>query len=164
MTGFAGMPSVNKRDERGLGTGVVGAFRAGDAGDGAVAEFFRSVGDALFDGIGGEGREDGAAAGQNAQRRADRGAAQNRADHALEVVARRHQVGDLGHQHFARALVFEVAQDFGDAEDADRQGDEVQAVRIFPDPQGEAWRAGVDVGADEAEQEAERHHRQGLDD
>ena len=61
-------------------------------------------------------------------------------------------------------LALEVAQDFGDAEDADRDRDEVQPIGIFADAEGEARRAGIDVGADEAEQQAERHHGQRLDD
>jgi hypothetical protein len=48
-------------------------------------------------------------------------------------------------------------------EDADRHRHEVQPVRIFADPEREARRAGVDIGADETQQQAERHHRERLD-
>ena len=119
---------------------------------------------ALLDRVGGEGRKDGAAARQDAERRADDGAAQDRRDHPLEIVARRQQAADLGHQHRAGLLALEIAQDFGDAEDADGDGDEVQPVGIFADAEREARRAGIDVGADKAEQQAERHHGQRLDD
>ncbi|MCY1297100.1 hypothetical protein D9M70_465260 [compost metagenome] len=153
-----------QRDERGLRTGIVGAFRTGDAGDGAMAELFRTVRDALFHRIGGESSKDRAAAGQNAEGRADDGAAHDRSEHALEVIPRRHQVRDLGHQHFAGAFAFEVAQDFGDAEDTDGERDEVQPVSILPDAERETRRAGIDVGADQTKQQAQRHHGQSLGD
>ena len=51
-------------------------------------------------------------------------------------------------------LVFQVAENFGDAEDADRDRDEIQAVGIFADAEREARRTGIDVGADKAEQQA----------
>ncbi len=118
----------------------------------------------LLDRIGRKCRKDRAAARQDAEDGADRRAAQNGADHCLEILARRHQVGHLRHQHGAGLFAFEIAQDFSDTEDADRDRDEVQAVGIFPDSEREARRAGVDIGADEAKQQAKADHGERLDD
>ncbi len=67
------------RDERGLRGGVVGALGAGDALDGAAAEVLRVARELLLHRVGGEGGEHVAAAGQHAEDRAERGAAQDRA-------------------------------------------------------------------------------------
>ena len=72
--------------------------------------------DALFDGIGGEGSEDRAAAGQDAEHRADRRAAQDRC--RIRRSPRRVGIRPVTFldQHGAVMLVFQIAQDFGDAE------------------------------------------------
>ncbi len=58
---------------------------------------------------------------------------------------------------------FEVDHDLGDAEQAHGDGREVDAVAELGDVEGEALGAGVDVGADQAEQQAEEDHGDRLD-
>ena len=58
---------------------------------------------------------------------------------------------------------FEVDHDLGDAEQAHGDRREVDAVAELGDVEGEALRAGVDVGADQAEQQAEEDHGDRLD-
>ncbi len=153
------------RDERGLRAGIVGRFRPGDAGDGALAEFLGRVRRRAFRPCrrrrrpGWRRRRAGCRAAEPMTVPRTIGAAM-----LPEVVAGRQQPADLPDQHRALVLVLEIAQDLGDAEHADRDGDEVQPVGIFADAEREARRAGVDVGADEAEQQAEHDHRQRLDD
>src|SRR3546814_8124725 len=52
-----------------------------------------------------------------------------------------------------RSLVLQIAQDLGDPEQADGDSDEAEAVGDLPVPQGEARRAGVNVGADQRSEE-----------
>ena len=67
-----------QRDERGLRAGVVGGLRRRHALDRALAEARRVLGDLLLQRVGREGREQRAAARQDAEQRAERGAAQDR--------------------------------------------------------------------------------------
>ena len=165
MTGLAGMPSVSSGMKRGLRAGIVGRFRPGHAGDRALAEFLGRL---------------ARCASRPCRRRRRPGSRRRpagcrapsrspcRAASAPTIAFRSsrdgQQAAELGAQHRAVLLALEVAQDFGDAEDAHRERHEVQPVGIFRDAEGEARRAGIDVGADEAEQQAEHHHGQRLED
>ncbi len=91
ITGLEGIPRVKQRNEGGLGAGVIGGFGGGHTFDGALAEFGRVLRDFLFDGIGCKGSENGAAAGQDTQGRAENGPAENRPHHALPVLFGRHR-------------------------------------------------------------------------
>ena len=70
-----------------LRVGVVGRFRPGHALDRALAEARRVLGQLLLDHVGRERRDRRPGARQHAEERAERGAAQDRAERALEVVA-----------------------------------------------------------------------------
>ncbi len=83
---------------------------------------------------------------------------------AAELLAGQPEVGDALDHDLALRLVLEVAQDLGDAEDADRDRDEVDAGVELEEAEGEARRAGVDVLADHAEQQAEHDHGERLQD
>ena len=96
-------------------------------------------------------------------RRAERGAAQDGLPHAPEILLRRHQTPDLAGEHLARFLGFEVGDDLGDAEQAHGHADEADPVGEFQNAEREAQHARVDVGADQAEQQAEQHHRNRLE-
>ena len=61
-------------------------------------------------------------------------------------------------------MFLEIDHDLGDAEQAHGDGREVDAVGKLGHVEGEALRAGIDVGADQAEQQAEEHHGDRLDD
>ena len=130
--------------------GVVGCLRRGNALDGAFAKLGAILRDLLFYGVGGERAENGTAAGKNPQRGADNGAAQNRCDHAFEVLLSRPQAGDLCDLHRALFFVLQVAYDLAQAEHSHGDGDEADAVGEFKNPEGKAWRAGIDVRANES--------------
>ena len=66
------MPKRQHRDERGLRAGIVGGFRRRDAADVALAEIARRLRDVLLERIGGERREQRAAARQHAENGAQR--------------------------------------------------------------------------------------------
>ena len=164
ITGCAGMPRVS------IGMNEVWAAAllalSGPATP-SIAPWPNSCGRArepLLHRVGGEGGEHVAAAGQHAEDRAERGAAQHRRGDAAELLAGQPEVRDALDHHVAGRLVLEVAQDLGDAEDADRDRDEVDAGVELEEAEGEARRAGVDVLADHAEQQAEHDHRQRLED
>ena len=76
-----------QRHQRARRGGVVGGLRAGDALDGALAEFFRMLRKAPFGGVGEEGRNLGAAGRHGADREADRRAAQPGLPGAPPVLA-----------------------------------------------------------------------------
>ena len=68
------------------------------------------------------------AAGQHAEHRSERGAAQHRRDDAPEILAREPELADRASTiTVAGLLVLEVAQDFRDAEHAHRDRDEIDA-------------------------------------
>ncbi len=54
--------------------------------------------------------------------------------------------------------MLEVADDFTQAEHAHRHHHEVDAIGQLRHVEGVAWRAGIDVGADQAQQQAEHDH------
>ena len=68
-------------------------------------------------------------------------AAQNRRDHAFEVLLRRPQTGDLCDHHRALFFVLQVAYDFAQTEHSHSDGDEADAVGKFKNPEGKALRA-----------------------
>ena len=57
----------------------------------------------------------------------------------------------------------EVGDDLGEAEQPHRDRDEADAVGQLRNAEGEARDAGIDVGADDAEQQAEHDHRDRLE-
>ena len=61
-------------------------------------------------------------------------------------------------------MFLEIDNDLGDTEQAHRDRREVDAVAKLGHVEGEALRSGVHVGADEAEQQPEEHHRDRLGD
>ena len=119
--------------------------------------------DFLFHGVGGEGGQHGAAAGQDAEERAKRGAAQHGTDDPLEVGLGEHQAADVFDHHAAGMLVLQVAQDLAQAEDAHAERHEVQSVSHFRHVEGEALGAGFDVAADQTQQQAQHDHGEGLE-
>jgi hypothetical protein len=105
-----------------------------------------------------------AAARQHAERRAERGAAQHGGPGELEVRARRPQPRDLFCDDRAAFLCSrEVGDDLAHAEQADRHHREFQAVRERGETERETCAAGIAVGTDEPEQEAEDDHGHGLE-
>jgi hypothetical protein len=157
-------PKRQQRNERGLGSGIVGGFRSGNPGDGPVAKLLGVVRHPLLDGVGRERGKHRAPARQDAQDRTDRRSPHHRRDHAAKILARREQAADLGSKDRPILLAFQVAQDLGDAEHPDGQRHEGQAIGKLGDAEGKAGGAGVDVGADKAQDQAQHNHRQRLQD
>ncbi len=76
----------------------------------------------------------------------------------LEVLAGRHQAGDLGIHDVAAMRDFEIAQNFGKAEHAHGDDDEADAVSKFRDVEVHTARAGFKIGADHRQHETEQDH------
>ena len=149
ITGFDGMPSVS------IGMNEVCApalFAASGAATPSIAPLPNSRRVArhlLLQRVRRERGEHRAAAGQDAEERAERGAAQDRRDHALEVLARRHQAGRSSSTTSERVASFsQVGDDLAEPEHAHRDDDEVDAVGQLRQAEREARDARVDVGAD----------------
>ena len=102
------------------------------------------------------------AARQDAEERAERRSAQHRRGDAAKILAREPEPTDGGRQHRAGLLVLQVAEDLRDAEDADCDGDEIDAGVELAEAEGEARRAGIEILPDHPEQQAEHDHRQRL--
>ena len=110
-----------------------------------------------------EARQHVPAAGEDAEQRTHGGAAQDRHPDAPEVVLGEPEpLHLLGHEDGVVALL-EVADDLGDAEQADGQGHEVQAAVELADPEREPGNGGELVLADGAEQQPEHDHGERLD-
>ncbi len=153
-----------QRDERGLRGGIIRAFRRRHALDRAAAEPRRILGDLLLEGVGRERRDHRAAAGQDAQDRPEDRAAGDRPGRVDQVLARRHQAGDLLADDVAvLGRDFEVADDLRKSEHAHGDVGEADAVRQLGDVEGHAAGAGLEIGADHREQQAGHHHRHGLE-
>ena len=142
---------------RGLGTG--------DAFDRAVAETLRRLRDLLLGGVGHERGDGRSGARDQRAQAAEQGAADHRPERQLEIGLRRKHVGDadLGVFHVDGFGVVDAVHELGDAEHAERQRDDFDAVEQFGDAEGEARLSGLDVGADDADQQAENRHRDALE-
>ena len=119
--------------------------------------------DFLLERIGREGRQRRAAARQHAEDRAERGAAQDRRDAGADFGSRLgHRLLQLDRQQAAVLRPAERDGELGDAEQADRDRHEADAVAEAREIHRHARRAGIDVDADEPEQQADQHHGHGL--
>ena len=78
-------------------------------------------------------------------------------------LARKKTADGLAH-HVPVLGMIEIAQDLGDAEDAHGQHREVDAVGQERQAEGHALLAGLKIGADRREQNAEKDHRHGFQD
>ena len=78
----------------------------------------------------------------------------------MRSLPSRHQVRDLAGEHLALALALEVGRDLRHREEPHGDHREADAVGEFDDPEPVAHHPGIDVGADEAEQQPEDHHRE----
>jgi hypothetical protein len=130
--------------------------------DAAGADLVLVLADLLVDGVGRELGDHRAAAGQDAQEGADHAAAQGAGDDALELRPGRHQL-DLAVERRALVAAVQVLGDLGDAEAAQRDADQADAVGQEGQVHGEALHAAVDVGADLAEQHADQAHRHAVE-
>ena len=81
----------------------------------------------------------------------------------LKSAFGQHQAADVPDHDGAGVLVLQVAQDLAEAEDAHAERHEVEPVGHFRHVEGEALGAGLDVAADQAEQQAEHDHGEGLE-
>ena len=164
ITALPGRPSVSIGMNEVCAPALLAASGSGDAFDRAVAEARGVARDLLLQHIGRERGQRRAAARQHAEQRAEPGAAQRRRPRQLDLVARRHQLRDaLRQQRAALAAARQIGDDLADAEHADRQHRELDAVGELGEVEGEALRRGLPVGADQAEQQPEHDHGDRLD-
>ena len=153
-----------QRNERGLRRRVVGAFRRRHAFDGAAAEALRMLGHPLLERVGGERRDHRAAARQDAEQRADDGAAADGAGRSLQIRQRRHQAGDLGLDDLAALLRLSRLRRISPKPNTPmRDDDEADAVGQFGDAEGHALGAGLEIGADHRQQQADQDHGDRLE-
>ena len=163
MTALEGMPSVSERNERCLRSCIVGRFRRGDAFDCPFAEARRILREFLFERVSGEGAQHSAAPRQDAEQRADSGAAQHCLPRRGKIRARRHQARDPRHDDFAFCAPLQIGDDLRETEQAHGDDHESDAVGELRQTEGKTEQAGIRVRADEAEQQAEDDHGDGLD-
>ena len=163
--GVAGNAEAHGRDEVALHRGMRRRLGACDALDRAVTETLRRLRYLLLGGVGHE-RGDGRSGARNQRAEAaEKRAADHRPERQLEIGLRRKHVGDadLGVSHVDVFGVVDAVHELGDAEHAERQRDDFDAVEQFGDAEGEAGLPGLDVGADDADQQAEHRHRDALE-
>src|SRR5664279_3250686 len=153
------------RDEVALHRGVGRGFRAGDAFDHAGAEQFGRLRNLLFGGVGDERGDGRAGARDERAQAADQCAAEHGRDRAAEFLARGPQVLELDVGIFGVDLgqLIDALHELGDAEQAERQRDDFDAVEQIGNAEGEARRAGFDVAADNADQQAADGHGDALE-
>ncbi|MDT4829244.1 hypothetical protein FQZ97_626590 [compost metagenome] len=128
----------------------------------ALAEALRILRDLLFQRVGRERRQHGAAARQDAQGRTQGRAAQHCGSGFLEFLLVGIQRADLVGDVDAVFLLLEVGHDFGEAEHAHGHDGEVDAVLQFGDAEVVACNARVHVGAHHAQQQTQQDHRNRL--
>src|SRR3546814_14640666 len=104
------------RDERGLRCGVVGGFGCGYPLDGARAELFGCLRELLFERVGGERSQRGAAARQHAEAHAEAGAAQDGPPGPSETLPARPEYLDLAADQFGTLRPPEIGDHRRDAE------------------------------------------------
>ena len=163
--GVAGNAQAHGRDEVALHRGMRRGLGAGDTLDRAVTETLRRLRDLLLGGVGHE-RGDGRSGARNQRAEAaEQGAADHRPERQLEIGLRREHVGDadLGVFHVDGFGIVDAVHELGDAEHAERQRDDFDAVEQFGDAEGEARLSGLDVRSDDADQKAENRHRDALE-
>ncbi len=163
--GVAGNAETHGRDEVALHRGVRGGLRARNALDRAVTETFRRFRNLLLGGVGHKGGDGRTGSRDQRAQAAEKGAADHRPERQFEVGLRRKHVGDsdLGVFHVDGFGIVDAVHEFGDAEHSERQRDDLDAVEQFSNTESEARLAGLDVGSDDADKEAEHRHRDALE-
>ena len=148
------------RDERGLRTGVVCRLRRRHAFDGPLAEIGLVLRHFLFQCVSGKGRKHRPAAGQDAENRAEHGAAHGGCGNRLEIFLVQHQPGHFLDHQAALAFILKVADDLAEPENAHGHHHEVDAIDQIRHIEAVTCYPGVNVGTDNAEQQAEHDHPQ----
>ena len=153
-------------DEGGLRARIVGRLRRCNTADIALAKRdFAGLGaQFLFQCIGSKCRQQSAATGQNAQRRTQESTAQHSRRHLLDVVLGGEQTRHLGREDFA--VVFRLGQirdDLAVAEHAHGNHHKANAVGELRNVKAETRHAGVDVGADQTQQQTQHDHGNRLE-
>ena len=110
------------------GAGVVGRLRTGDALDGSLAELLGVLGQPLLGDVGEEGRDLRAAGRDDAEREAERGAAQPGLPGPLPVLLAQERATDRDDLGGLAAQVGGHPEGLAEGEDADRDHDDVDAV------------------------------------
>jgi len=131
MTAFDGRPSVSMGMKDVCDPALLAASGAATPSMAPLPNSARLGESFYLHHISGGGRRQRAAARKDSEHGAYRRAPQHRLSQLPGVVARQPQAADAGDRRPTAAGVFQVAQDFGDAEHTDGERDEAGAVGEF---------------------------------
>src|SRR5690606_7630940 len=130
--------------------------------DGSIAHLMPVRGDLFLDRVGNEGGKQSAAPGENAKQGTQRRSAQDWCNHAATVLTRRPKAAYACHGPTELVFSGKVPDDLADAEHADRNGREFEAVEELSQAVGEAGCSGVDIRSCQAEKQAKADHSERL--
>ena len=150
-------------NERRLRSGIVGRFRSSNALNCALSESARILRQFFLERISAERCKHGTPAREQAQDRTDARAAEHGRPRILELLLGEPKTADFGGNEFALLRALEVGEDLGEAEQAHGDAYDAQTVDELRDAEREARGTGIDVGADQAQQQPEYDHRNGLE-
>jgi hypothetical protein len=117
----------------------------------------------LFETVGRERRDGRSAARENPERRSDHSSAHHCGERLLEIGQRRPYPRHRLDGHARGVGAFEIDHDLSQAEQAHRQRHEADPVEEHVETHGQPVLAGQDVGADDAEENAEHDHAHGFE-
>ena len=118
----------------------------------------------LLDGIGCERRDDGAAAGDDPDKKTDDRSPEDRPLGIRPILEGREDLSELRRDDFRLQRGFKIVEDFAEAEDAHREGHEVETALEDDAPEGEPDLAGDRVETHHRQQEADEEDDQSFDD
>ena len=139
---------------------VIGRFRSGNAGDRALAEFLRVLGEPPLDAVGQKARNNVRGAGGESDQKAENGPARDRHGRFPPFAAAGQQLAQPRRDHLADHACGRRRQNLAQPEQADRDRDDADSIPQLGDVEGVAEVPGHIVDADGAEQEPEARHQQ----
>ena len=136
-----------------------------DAFERAAAEAFGSLRYLLLRRVRDEGGDRRAGAGDQCTEAADDGATKHRLRRQLEVGHGWPHIAqtDVRIPRLRRADLIDAVHELGNPEQAQRKGDDFDAIVELGESEGEPGGAGFDVGADDPDQQPEHRHRDALE-
>src|SRR5262249_51222118 len=147
----------HQRDEAGRAGRVVGRFRRGHTLDGAFAETLGPRRHLLLGVVGDKYRDAGGAPRQEPEEEADAGATQDGGKALPEILAAREDLGDLLGDRDPR--LFDAEEDFRDREQADDEGNEINATVEILEAKSKTRLGGGWSEPDQGEEVGDKGHR-----